>query len=93
LRFNNSVRPSAWTANRRLSGFYSGLSPQSRLLENGDSAADLTARDVIQLLAKRTHGTGGLVLLDCHGRPAVAFNTPRMAYGYVASDGSFFNTV
>jgi beta-aspartyl-peptidase (threonine type) len=58
-----------------------------------DSAADLAARDAIHLLAKRTHATGGLILLDCHGNPALAFNTPRMAYGYVAPDGSFFTAV
>jgi beta-aspartyl-peptidase (threonine type) len=58
-----------------------------------DSAADLAARDAVHLLAKRTHATGGLILLDCHGNPAHAFNTPRMAYGYVAPDGSFFTAV
>ena len=30
-----------------------------------------------------------LILLDREGRPAAAFNTPRMAYGYVESNGSF----
>ena len=58
-----------------------------------DSAADLAARDAIHLLAKRTHATGGLILLDCEGNPGFAFNTPRMAYGYVAGDGSFFTAV
>jgi isoaspartyl peptidase/L-asparaginase-like protein (Ntn-hydrolase superfamily) len=42
---------------------------------------------------KRTHGTGGLILLDRHGNPGFAFNTPRMAYGYVALDGNFVNAV
>jgi len=28
-----------------------------------------------------------LILLDRHGNPGFAFNTPRMAYGYVALDG------
>ncbi len=36
----------------------------------------------------RSLGIGGLVLLDRHGRPAAAFNTPRMAYAYIAPDGS-----
>jgi beta-aspartyl-peptidase (threonine type) len=58
-----------------------------------DSAADLAARDAIHLLAKRTQGTGGLILLDREGNPAFAFNTPRMAYGYVAPDGSFLTAV
>jgi len=38
-------------------------------------------------------GTGGLILLDREGRPGFAFNTPRMAYGYVAPDGSFVASV
>jgi len=54
------------------------------------STAKLAAREAIHLLAKRTHGTGGLILLDRHGNPGFAFNTPRMAHGYVAFDGNFF---
>ncbi len=34
----------------------------------------------------RSLGIGGLILLDRDGRPAVAFNTPRMAYAYVSAD-------
>jgi beta-aspartyl-peptidase (threonine type) len=52
------------------------------------STADLAARRAIHLLGKRTHATGGLILLDRHGNPGFAFNTPRMAFGYVAADGS-----
>ena len=51
------------------------------------------AREAVHLLAKRTHATGGLILLDCEGNPGFAFNTPRMAYGYVAADGSMFTAV
>jgi len=51
------------------------------------------AQAAVQLLANRTHATGGLILLDRLGNPGFAFNTPRMAYGYVASDGSFFTSV
>jgi beta-aspartyl-peptidase (threonine type) len=51
------------------------------------------AREAVHLLGKRTHGTGGLILLDCEGNPGFAFNTPRMAYGYVAPDGSFLTAV
>jgi beta-aspartyl-peptidase (threonine type) len=58
-----------------------------------DSAADLAACDAVHLLAKRTHATGGLILLDRLGNPGFAFNTPRMAYGYVAQDGSFVTAV
>lgn len=57
------------------------------------STAKVAAREAVHLLAKRTHGTGGLILLDCHGNPGFAFNTPRMAYGYVASDGHFVTAV
>jgi beta-aspartyl-peptidase (threonine type) len=59
----------------------------------GTSSADLAAREAIHLLAKRTHATGGLILLDCHGNPGFAFNTPRMAYGYVAADGKFLTSI
>jgi beta-aspartyl-peptidase (threonine type) len=55
----------------------------------GDTAMNV-AREAVHLLARRTHATGGLILLDCEGNPGVAFNTPRMAYGYVAVDGSMF---
>ena len=59
----------------------------------GTSTADLAAREAIHLLAKRTHATGGLILLDCHGNPGYAFNTPRMARGYVAVNGTFLTSV
>jgi len=45
------------------------------------------------LSLKGTHATGGLILLDRHGNPGFAFNTARMAYGFVASDGSFLTAV
>ena len=53
------------------------------------SSAELAAREAVHLLGKRTHATGGLILLDRDGNPGFAFNTPRMAYGYVAPDGNF----
>jgi len=59
----------------------------------GTSTADLAAREAIHLFAKRTRATGGLILLDRHGNPGFAFNTPRMAYGFVAPDGSFVTSV
>jgi len=61
--------------------------------ETGAAAATRAAQDAVTLLARRGKGTGGLILLDRSGVPAFAFNTPRMAYGYVASDGSFFTAV
>jgi L-asparaginase / beta-aspartyl-peptidase len=39
-------------------------------------------------LAQRGKATGGLILLDREGRPAAAFNTPQMAYGYVEPGGA-----
>ena len=57
------------------------------------STADMAAREAVHLFAKRTHATGGLILLDRLGNPGFAFNTPRMAYGYVAPDGNFVTSV
>src|ERR1700694_4348487 len=57
------------------------------------STADMAAREAVHLFAKRTHATGGLILLDSHGNPGFAFNTPRMAYGFVAPDGAFVTAV
>jgi L-asparaginase / beta-aspartyl-peptidase len=59
----------------------------------GGPSAQLAAREAVHLLGKRTHATGGLILLDCEGNPGFAFNTPRMAYGYVALDGNFVAAV
>jgi beta-aspartyl-peptidase (threonine type) len=57
-------------------------------LRAGMSAQE-AGRACVELLARRTQGTGGLILLDRHGNPGFAFNTRRMAYGYVTPDGSF----
>ena len=55
--------------------------------------ANIAAREAVHLLGKRTHATGGLILLDRHGNPGFAFNTPRMAYGFVAADGTLVTSV
>jgi beta-aspartyl-peptidase (threonine type) len=60
---------------------------------NAPSAAMQAARNTIALFAKRTQAAAGLILLDRNGNPGFAFNTPRMAYGYVAPDGSFVTAV
>jgi L-asparaginase / beta-aspartyl-peptidase len=57
--------------------------------ENNLPAAQRAANDAVQLLADRGKGTGGIILIDRSGAPALAFNTPRMAYGFVNPDGSF----
>jgi L-asparaginase / beta-aspartyl-peptidase len=60
---------------------------------NSPSAAMQGARATIAHFAKRTQATAGLILLDRDGNIGFAFNTPRMAYGYVAGDGSFVTAV
>jgi L-asparaginase / beta-aspartyl-peptidase len=60
---------------------------------NAQAFARQAAQDAVDVLARRGKGTGGLILLDRNGIPAFAFNTPRMAYGYVLPDGSFFAAV
>jgi L-asparaginase / beta-aspartyl-peptidase len=57
------------------------------------NSAMAAARQAVQTLARRTHATGGLILLDREGNPGWAFNTPRMAYGYVQTDGAIFTAV
>jgi L-asparaginase / beta-aspartyl-peptidase len=56
-------------------------------------AAMRAAGQAVDLLARRTKATGGLILLDRAGVPGFAFNTPRMAYGYVEPGGTFFVSV
>ncbi len=53
--------------------------------------AQQAADEAIALLTRRTGGTGGLILLDRHGRPGIAFSTPDMAYAYrtVTASGIF----
>jgi L-asparaginase / beta-aspartyl-peptidase len=51
--------------------------------------AQKSAAEALALLAKKTHATAGLILLDRHGHPGFAFNTPRMAHAYVTPGGSF----
>jgi beta-aspartyl-peptidase (threonine type) len=57
------------------------------LLRAGRTAQE-AADESIRLLAARTGGTGGLILLDRGGTPAFSFNTPHMVWGIAASDGS-----
>jgi beta-aspartyl-peptidase (threonine type) len=53
------------------------------------SHAQFVADACVRKLAHRARTTGGLILLDREGHPAVAFNTPRMAYGLVEASGTF----
>jgi beta-aspartyl-peptidase (threonine type) len=69
------------------------LGRDSHNRENNLAAVQSAATDAVQLLADRGKGTGGLILLDRSGTPAFAFNTPRMAYGYVDPHGTFITSV
>ena len=64
------------------------LSPSILPKPTTPDVAALAAREAVSVLAKRTHATGGVILLDRKGNPGFAFNTPRMAYAYVV-DGKF----
>ncbi len=68
---------------RAASGETAPLSLQAAAPLSPQAAAEACVR----LLLDRAHGRGGLILLDRDGRPGVAFNTPRMAYAYLAADG------
>jgi len=61
--------------------------------DDAQSIATRAAQDATQLLRERGRGTGGVILLDKSGNPAFAFNTPRMAYGYVTRAGDLFTSV
>jgi beta-aspartyl-peptidase (threonine type) len=51
--------------------------------------AQAVADACVRKLADRAHTTGGLILIDREGHPAAAFNTPRLACGYVDESGVF----
>jgi beta-aspartyl-peptidase (threonine type) len=59
-------------------------------LRPANSTPARAAQAAVQLLANRGKGTGGLILLDKNGNPGFAFNTPRMAFGYVNAESTFF---
>jgi len=62
-------------------------------LRPANSTPARAAQAAVQLLENRGQGTGGLILLDKNGNPGFAFNTPRMAFGYVNSQSDFFTSV
>src|SRR5258706_6757788 len=74
---------------RRPVGSDTNPSPSILPKPSTPDVAALAAREPVSVLAKRTHATGGLILLDRKGNPGLAFNTPRRAYAYVAN-GDFF---
>lgn len=50
------------------------------------------AEAAIVRLGSRLGGHGGLILLDREGRSGIAFNTPRMAWGFRTATGSAAST-
>lgn len=58
------------------------------LLRAGRSAQE-TADESLRLLAARTGGTGGLILLDRAGTPGFAFSTPHMVWGTATPEDGF----
>ena len=71
-----------------------GLSSQATTHAQAQSeCAMAAARASVDILARRTGATGGLILLDRDGNPGWAFNTPRMSYGYVERGGSIVTAV
>ncbi len=52
-------------------------------LQAGRDAQEVAA-GVLALLAKRTGGLGGIILVDCRGRVGLAHTTPYMPYVYLS---------
>ncbi len=42
------------------------------------------AQQAVRMLESRTQGHGGIILVDSKGELGYAFNTPHMAYAYLA---------
>lgn len=62
-------------------------------LRPAGSTPTRAAQASVQLLQNRGKGTGGIIVLDKDGNPGYAFNTPRMAYGYVTPEGVYVTGV
>ena len=65
-----------------------GWGPRSTIPSPAGNDAQSVANMCVRKLAQRAHTTGGLILLDRNGNPAAAFNTSRMAYGFINPDDS-----
>ena len=65
-----------------------GWGARSTITPSTGSNAQSVANACVRKLAHRAHTTGGLILLDRNGNPAAAFNTSRMAYGFINPDDS-----
>ena len=60
-----------------------------RIADAIDSGADsqAAAQCGIDILNSKVHGLGGAICIDSKGYIGIAFNTPKMARGYVNNDG------
>lgn len=56
------------------------------LMENNGGDGATAAQQSIQRLEKKAEGFGGVIVLNHHGVPAIAYNTPRMARAYRTSE-------
>jgi L-asparaginase / beta-aspartyl-peptidase len=65
------------------------LPPHRKKRGEATTIAQAVADACLRALKVRADATGGLILLDREGRPAAAYSTPRMAYGYVEAGGRF----
>lgn len=66
------------------------VAPQRESERRSGLSPLVAAKECVRILESRGGGTGGLILLDRAGRPAAAYSTTRMAYGYFQPDGSLF---
>jgi len=55
-------------------------------IENGSAAQDAARKGLARL--ERIGGKGGVIVADRHGRHGIAYNTPRMARGWLDADGT-----
>jgi beta-aspartyl-peptidase (threonine type) len=56
------------------------------LMEFNEGNAQLAAEKGIHILKKKADGFGGVIVLSQNGEVGIAFNTPRMARGYITSE-------
>lgn len=56
------------------------------LLERHGGDPEEATKEGIAYLKRRVNGYGGLIALNTRGKVGIAYNTPRMARGYITSD-------
>jgi beta-aspartyl-peptidase (threonine type) len=76
-------------ANVKSARVSAGKSTAAAVADGSQHTAQFVADACVRKLAHRARTTGGLILLDRDGNPGAAFNTPRMAYGFVDQQGKF----